>query len=55
MARAFNFLMQPNQELSEEHIFQDVSNTIYNAMRLIEGNAKSPNRITARALQEFIQ
>ena len=54
MARAFYFLMQPDQVLSEETIFQDVSETIYNALRLIQGDDKEPVNIMSKSLEEFI-
>jgi glutamate dehydrogenase/leucine dehydrogenase len=51
MARVFAYLMQPDSELTDESIFQDVSNTIRNAILKVYQVHESPTSFTYKALE----
>lgn len=51
MARVFAYLMQENIELSDEAIFSDVSNVIYNAIKNIHAENSSDKGISQTALK----
>jgi glutamate dehydrogenase/leucine dehydrogenase len=50
MARVFAYLMQENIELSDEAIFSDVSNVIYNAIKKIHAENSSDKGISQTGL-----
>lgn len=51
MARVFAYLMQDNIELSDEAIFSDVSNVIYNAIKKIHAENPSDKAISQTGLK----
>ena len=51
MARVFAYLMQPDSELTDESIFEDVSTTIRNAILEVHQVHESPTSITYKALE----
>jgi len=51
MARVFAYLMQPDSELTDESIFEDVSTTIRNAILEVHQVHKSPTSFTYKALE----
>jgi len=51
MARVFAYLMQPEVELTDEAIFQDVSNTIRAALIEVHTNEPSGRHIAGKALE----
>lgn len=51
MARVFAYLMQPDSELTDESIFEDVSNTIRNAILEVYQVHESPTSFTYKALE----
>jgi hypothetical protein len=51
MARVFAYLMQPDSELTDESIFEDVSTTIRNAILEVYQVHKSPTSFTYKALE----
>lgn len=51
MARVFAYLMQPDSELTDESIFEDVSTTIRNAILEVYQVHESPTSFTYKALE----
>lgn len=51
MARVFAYLMQPEVELTDEAIFQDVSNTIRAALMEVQAVEPSGRHIAGKALE----
>jgi len=51
MARVFAYLMQPNVSVTEEAIFEDVSNTIYNGILEIKQKSSEIIHIQKTALE----
>lgn len=51
MARVFAYLMQPDVELTDEAIFQDVSNTIRAALMEVQTHEPSGRHIAGKALE----
>ena len=49
MARVFGYLMQEDAVVEDEAIFEDVSNTIFNALRDVHTIDNQPNLITFKA------
>ena len=49
MARVFGYLMQEHAVVEDEAIFEDVSNTIHNALRDVYAIDNQPNLITFKA------
>lgn len=54
MARVFAYLMEDNAEISDEHIFKDVSNRVYQALLEACDHACQPTQITKRVLEMAI-
>jgi glutamate dehydrogenase/leucine dehydrogenase len=50
MARVFAYLMQENIELTDEAIFSDVSNVVYNAIKKIQTQNPTDKKISQTAL-----
>lgn len=50
MARVFAYLMQPDVEMTDEAIFQDVSDTIGRALRDLHAAQREPRRLSTMAL-----
>ncbi len=51
MARVFGYLMQDDVEISDQGIFQDVSETIKIALEKVQAVRSEPNQIASTALQ----
>ncbi|MCB9290981.1 MAG: amino acid dehydrogenase [Lewinellaceae bacterium] len=51
MARVFAYFMQPDAEMTDEAIFNDVSSTIRNAIEEIYRNHSAPVKLSAEALR----
>jgi len=50
MARVFAYLMQPDVEMTDAAIFQDVSNTIGDALKRLHAESALPTNLSSRAL-----
>ncbi|MFK4765184.1 Glu/Leu/Phe/Val dehydrogenase dimerization domain-containing protein [Desulfobaculum sp. SPO524] len=55
MARAFNYFMSAKVDLNTEAIFEDTTNTIYNALKAVHEHATGKTGRTATALELFIK
>ena len=55
MARVFGYLMQEDAVVEDEAIFEDVSNTIYNALRDIRAIDNQPNLVTFKAYNNALK
>jgi glutamate dehydrogenase/leucine dehydrogenase len=55
MARAFAYLMEDDVEISSQAIFEDVSNTIYNALNEVYKKSSSSTKLSERALEIAIK
>ena len=51
MARVFAFLMQDDIEMTDEAIFEDTSNVIFNALKELKGKSKDLTGISSRAME----
>ena len=55
MARVFGYLMQEDAVVEDEAIFEDVSNTICNALRDIRAIDNQPNLVTFKAYNNALK
>ena len=51
MARVFAFLMQDDIEMTDEAIFEDTSNVIFNALKELKGKSSDLTGISSRAME----
>jgi glutamate dehydrogenase/leucine dehydrogenase len=51
MARVFAFLMQDDIEMTDEAIFEDTSNVIFNALKELKGKSNDLTGISSRAME----
>lgn len=51
MARVFAYLMQRNVEMSDDAIFSDASNVIFNAMKAVHNESSSPRNLSRTAFE----
>jgi glutamate dehydrogenase/leucine dehydrogenase len=54
MARVFAYLMDAQAEISDAHMFQDVSDRVYQALQIACDDACQPTQITKRVLENAI-
>jgi glutamate dehydrogenase/leucine dehydrogenase len=55
MARAFNYLMSQKVSLDESGIFNDASQTIYNALKVVVDRAPEGKKLSATALEYVLE
>lgn len=55
MARAFNYLMSQKVSLDESGIFNDASQTIYNALKVVVDRAPGGKKLSATALEYVLE